>query len=136
MIEVFCDGGARGNPGPAAYGFVVQQGDIKIHEESGFLGIGTNNFAEYTALIKAFEYLSQKFMHQEVNFFLDSELVVNQMSGLFKIKSVSIRSLVVKVRELESNFKTVRYNHIPRIMNKEADKLVNIALDSQVKHGA
>lgn len=135
MIEVFCDGGARGNPGPAAYGFVVKQNGTIIHEESDFLGIGTNNFAEYTALIKALEYLTQKYHREEVNFFLDSLLVVNQMSGLYKIKSASIRELVIKVRELESNFKSVSYNHVPRSMNKEADKLVNFALDNQVKHG-
>lgn len=131
MIKVFCDGGARGNPGPSAYGFVVRINGEIVHKEFGFLGIGTNNFAEYTALIKALEYLSLKFGGEEISFYLDSQLVVNQMSGLFKIKNAGIRNQVVKVRELESNFKTVRYNHIPRSMNKEADKLVNIALDNQ-----
>lgn len=128
---MFCDGGARGNPGPSAYGFVVRINGEIVHKEFGFLGIGTNNFAEYTALIKALEYLSLKFGGEEISFYLDSQLVVNQMSGLFKIKNAGIRNQVVKVRELESNFKTVRYNHIPRSMNKEADKLVNIALDNQ-----
>lgn len=132
MINVYCDGGARGNPGPAAYGFVVYLDDKLIQKGSGYLGIATNNFAEYTAVIKALVWLKNHYQGSDIQFYLDSQLVVSQLSGLYKVKNAQIRELVFKVKSLESNFGQIRYIHVPRERNKEADKLVNLALD---KHG-
>lgn len=129
MINIFCDGGARGNPGPAAYGFVVKLDSQTIKEEGKTLGIATNNFAEYTAVIKALSWLSEEYHGQDLNFFLDSKLVVSQLSGLYKIKSAQIRSLVFEVKALENQFGQIKYTHIPREKNKEADRMVNMALD-------
>lgn len=129
MVEVFCDGGSRGNPGPSAYGFVVLKEKNVIKEGSGYLGIETNNFAEYTALIKALEWLSENCPQQVIAAMMDSQLVVSQLSGTYKIKSPKIRALVFKVRQLEPNFIKVSYLHIPREKNQHADSLVNRALD-------
>ncbi len=132
MIQIFTDGGARGNPGPAAYGFVVKKDNKIIHEQNGYIGIATNNFAEYTALIEALIWLEKHSKNERLEFFLDSQLVVSQVNGIYKVKNANIRDLIFKVRNLESNFSTIVYNHVPRIKNQEADRQVNIALD---RHG-
>lgn len=133
MIEVYCDGGARGNPGPAAYGFVVHLDHKLIKRGSGYLGIATNNFAEYTAIVKALSWAKDYYHGQNLRVYLDSQLATFQLSGLYKVKNAQIRQLVVKVRELETNFGQVSYQHVPREQNKEADALVNLALDEQLK---
>lgn len=133
MINIFCDGGARGNPGPAAYGFVVKVNETIVHKGQGFIGIATNNFAEYTAIIKALSWAKDYYHGQNLRVYLDSQLATFQLSGLYKVKNAQIRQLVVKVREVETNFGQVSYQHVPREQNKEADKLVNLVLD---KHGA
>ncbi len=133
MIEIYTDGGARGNPGPAAYGFVVFQKGKIIYRQNGYIGIATNNVAEYTAVIEALIWLSKKFKDEPLKFFMDSQLVVSQMTGVYKVKNANIRDLLVKVRQLESNFKSIAVTYIPREKNKEADWQVNLALDA---HGA
>lgn len=133
MIEVYCDGGARGNPGPAAYGFVVKKNEQVIKSGAGYLGENTNNFAEYTALIEALIWLSRGYKKNDLKVFLDSKLVVSQLSGLYKVKSPTIRELVFKVRQLEPNFGRISYHHIGRELNKEADKLVNLELDRRTQ---
>ncbi len=129
-IIIYTDGGSRGNPGQAAYGFVVKVGGKTIKEAGGTLGIATNNFAEYTAVIKALEFAKQNFKGEDLKFYMDSNLVASQLSGLFKIKNAAIRDLVFKVRQLESSFGQITYTQIPREKNKEADAQVNIALDN------
>ncbi len=129
-MQIFTDGGARGNPGPAAYGFVVKRDDQTIKEGFGRIGIATNNVAEYTAVIEAFKLLESEFKDQDLDFFVDSQLVVSQLNGKYKVKNTAIRNLVIKVRELEQSFKRVTYTHIPREKNKQADALVNLALGS------
>ena len=131
LVNVNTDGGARGNPGPAAYGFVVKKDDASIHAQGGYIGIATNNVAEYTAIVEALKYLKNKFSGQKLNFFVDSQLVASQLSGFFKVKNATIREFVFKIRELESDFSSVTYTYIPRELNKEADQQVNIALDNQ-----
>lgn len=131
MLEIYCDGGARGNPGPAAYGFVVKNNGQIIREQKEFIGIATNNVAEYTSVIAALKWLAKSYVGQDLNFFLDSQLVASQLSGLFKIKNSTIRNLVFEIQTLESEFAQIRYTHIPREKNKEADRLVNQALDRQ-----
>ena len=131
MIEVYTDGGSRGNPGKAAYGFVVyKEGEI-IKKGNGYIGIATNNYAEYTALVEAFNWLRREYESGiSVNFYLDSQLVVNQLNGLFKVKNHDIREFVLKIRGFEKTFKNITYKHVPREMNKEADAQVNLALDA------
>lgn len=130
MIKVFCDGGARGNPGPAAYGFVVKNNDETVKSRGGYIGIATNNIAEYTAIVEALKYLKENFAGQRLYFFLDSLLAASQLSGVYKVKNANISQLVFTIRELENNFSGISYKHIPREQNKEADMLVNQALDS------
>ncbi len=132
LIEIFTDGGARGNPGPAAYGFVAKADGQIVKEGAGYLGIATNNFAEYTAVIEALEFAKGKFAGQDLKFYMDSQLVASQLSGLFKIKNAAIRELVFKIRGLESSFGQITYTHVPREKNKEADRLVNLALDGEI----
>lgn len=132
MIKVFCDGGARGNPGPAAYGFVVYKDNQAVKKGNGYIGIATNNTAEYTAIIGALIWLKNHYQRQDLQFYLDSKLAVSQLSGLYKIKNANIRNLIFKIRELETEFGQINYQHIPREQNKEADKMVNLALDRQL----
>lgn len=134
-LFVFCDGGARGNPGPAAIGFVVKDDSGKILRKCGkFIGQATNNVAEYQAVIEALKWIASSIKHQTSNiqFFLDSRLVVNQLNGLFKIKDKNLRQLIVKVRQLEQEVGgNVSYHLIKREKNQEADRLVNETLDRQ-----
>jgi|SRR3989344_142667 len=132
MLNIFCDGGARGNPGPAAYGFVIKENGKTIKKEGKTLGIATNNFAEYTAVIEALKWLLDGYEGQDLNFFLDSQLVASQLSGIYKVKNAQIRELVLKVKNLETSFGQIKYMYIPREQNKEADAMVNRALDSEL----
>lgn len=135
QLSVFCDGGARGNPGPAAIGFVVKGDSGKILKKCGkFIGRSTNNVAEYQAVIESLKWIKTGIQHPVSNlqFFLDSRLVVNQLNGLFKIKNNKLRQLVVKVRQLEQEVGgNVSYHLIERSKNQEADQLVNETLDNQ-----
>ena len=132
MIHAFSDGGSRNNPGHAAWGFVIKVDNITIHSEGGYIGIATNNIAEYTALIKALEWLEMNKKNENIDFFLDSNLIVSQLNGIFKVKNADIREFVLKARQLEPSFKKITYTHIPREKNKEADALVNQALDNHL----
>jgi len=132
-LYVFTDGGARGNPGPAAVGFIIKDDQGKVlTQQAKFIGKTTNNVAEYTAVIEALKWLGQNFsifQFSNCQFFLDSKLVVNQLNGLFKIKNKNLRNLVVEVRKLEQEIGgNVFYNFIPREKNRKADFLVNFAL--------
>lgn len=131
-MQIHTDGGARGNPGPAAYGFVVRSDGKIVKEGMGYIGIATNNFAEYTAVVEALKFLKKSHGAQKLEFFLDSQLVVSQLNGIYKVKNSTIRELIMKVRELEPKFKSVSYSFVPREKNKDADRLVNIALDTAV----
>ena len=132
-LVVFADGGSRGNPGPAAIGFVVKDENGKTLAEKGKrIGRETNNVAEYTAVIEALKWLVGEFRVKElqVNFFLDSQLVVNQLNGLYKIKNANLRNLIIKVRQLERAISgNVSYQYISRERNQEADSLLNQSLD-------
>ncbi len=133
-LFIYTDGGARGNPGPAAIGVVIknEKGEV-ISKISQTIGHNTNNYAEYSAVITALNWLKDSNMKTDtdrISFFLDSTLVVNQLNGLFKVKENSLRVLVFKVRELENAVGgNVSYAYIPREKNQEADLLVNEALD-------
>ena len=136
-FQVFSDGGARGNPGPAAIGVVIKTENGKIVGQiSKLIGVTTNNEAEYKGLITALEFLSQKKEQlglsptTEIKFFLDSNLIVNQVNGLYKVKNSRLREFLYKVREMEQSIPAIIiYTLIPREKNYEADLLVNQALD-------
>ena len=132
---VHTDGGARGNPGPAAVGVVIRDDTRKILREFGKrIGDVTNNVAEYTAVkeaLKAMKSLEFRVKNEklEIYFYLDSVLVVNQLNGLFKIKDPTLRSLATDIRILEQEVGgSVHYTTIPREQNNRADFLVNQAL--------
>jgi len=130
-LIIFTDGGALNNPGPAASAFVVYQDNKIVHQDSLALGSATNNFAEYTAVVKAFEWLikNKPVETEKINFFSDSNLMVNQLNGLFKIKNSAIREFVLKIRSLEQELNLpVTYQYIPREKNTLADSLVKKAL--------
>lgn len=137
FLEIFTDGGARGNPGPAAVGYVVKDEKGKVLAEKGeYLGKATNNIAEYQAVVKALEWLkaNQEIVsdRERINFFIDSQLVVNQLNGLFKVKNAGLRNSVVEVRQLEREVRSpIHYQHVSREKNKEADSLVNQVLDQR-----
>lgn len=134
-LRVYCDGGARGNPGPAASAFIVVSPDGKILVKKGvFIGETTNNIAEYKAVLFALEWLLDSRYSGEVIFFLDSQLVVNQMTGKFKIKNKNLLDIVFKIKSLEKKFKgKIFYKSIPREQNKITDLLVNKTLNTAGK---
>jgi len=129
-IIMYVDGGARGNPGPAAYAVVVQTAEGKpVATLSKFLGHSTNNVAEYEGLLAALEYaLKHRYLRLRVR--SDSELLVRQMKGLYKVKSVDLKPLHAQARQMIAQLKAFSIDHIPRAQNREADGLVNQALDA------
>jgi len=129
-VRLFTDGGARGNPGPAAIGGVLYQGSKKINTFSEYIGETTNNQAEYQALIKGLK-LALASDIQELTCYLDSELVVKQLNKEYKVKDVGLSKLFVKAWNLVIKFKKISFHHVRRELNKEADALVNQALDSR-----
>lgn len=130
MYNIYSDGGARGNPGPAAIGFVVYEKDKEIHKDKKFIGEQTNNYAEYFAVIDAMNYCINNNLHTcEIKFFLDSQLVVKQLNKEYKIKDENLKKMAKTIFTLLNKFTYVSFTHIPRADNKAADKLVNEALD-------
>lgn len=128
-LIIYSDGGARGNPGPAGIGAVIYDEEKNIvHEISEYLGETTNNQAEYRAVIAAIEKLKE-FEVEELNFFLDSELVVKQLNGQYKVKNAGLAPLFVKINNARQSFKKVTFSHVRREYNKEADALANKAMD-------
>jgi len=131
------DGGARGNPGPAAIGAVIiAEPGIKTYRISRKIGSTTNNDAEYQAVLAALVFLKDSknilgiYEKTVINFYSDSTLIVNQINGLFKIKQPLFKEYFLKIRYLEQEIKAnIYYRTIPREKNTEADKLVNQALD-------
>ena len=128
-IIVHTDGGSRGNPGPAAAGFVLDDVDgHRLLAKAFFLGETTNNVAEYIALVKALE-AARKLGAEHVTVYTDSELMVRQLSGVYKVKSETIRPLFEHVNALRSQFDSCLVRHVLREKNKDADRIVNRALD-------
>ena len=128
-VIVNCDGGSRGNPGKSALGVVIKTSKGEIIEEIGeYLGIQTNNYAECMAVVKALEVLREKDLFK-ARFYLDSELVVKQINGEYKIKSENIAHLHQRIKELSKGME-LTFSHVYRKDNTEADRLVNKVLDS------
>ncbi|HTW96189.1 MAG TPA: ribonuclease HI family protein [Candidatus Methylomirabilis sp.] len=131
-LIIHTDGGARGNPGPAAIGAVLRDEKGKLIEEiSEYIGETTNNQAEYRAVIAALE-AAKKLGALELEFFLDSELVVKQLKREYKVRDKDLAPLFMKIYNGSMSFKKVTFKHVPREENREADRLVNLALDEKV----
>ena len=131
-IFVYTDGGSRGNPGPSGIGILITDENRNIIYKHGeYIGEATNNQAEYTALIKALKNASQHF-HGEASCFSDSELMVRQLTGKYKVKNSGIKKLFLKVKKLEKKFEKISYTHVYR-ENRNivvVDMLLNEALDN------
>ena len=132
------DGGSRNNPGPAAIGVYATSENKEVFSISEYLGIATNNEAEYQGVIFALNYLKDNNVHaSSVTFVLDSELIVKQITGVYKVKQEHLQTLKTKVLVLISELtekeqiKKISFVNVLREKNKEADRLVNQALDSQ-----
>jgi probable phosphoglycerate mutase len=129
MIRAYIDGGARGNPGPAGYGVRVEDADGNLIEELyGPLGIATNNVAEYSGLLAALKWAVDH-GHSDVHIRADSELLVKQMRGEYKIKNPGLQPLAARARLLMMELGRVTFEHVRREFNKEADRLSNLAMD-------
>ena len=128
--KLFTDGGARGNPGPAAYGYVLETDDgtvLAAHGEK--IGVATNNVAEYRALIAGLERAVELAL-PEVEVVSDSELLVKQMTGVYRVKNEALRELSLEAAQLARRIGRVTYTAVRREHNELADRLVNEALDS------
>ena len=129
MITAYFDGGARANPGPAGYGvYIVDAGGQVLAELSGSLGIATNNIAEYNGLIVALQWAVD---HNVTSIAIkgDSQLVIEQMRGNYKVKNEGLKPLYLKARMLVMQIGDVRFEHVRREFNKEADRLSNVGMD-------
>ena len=138
-VTISADGASSGNPGPAAIGATIKDKQGKLVARiSRDIGIATNNQAEYQAIIFALKKVRLLFgkkpaKKMEIELFSDSELIINQLNRRYKIKEEDLQSLFIKVWNLTLDFKQVIFKHIVRVKNKEADYLVNQALDEQEK---
>ena len=137
-LNIYTDGGARGNPGPSAFGvYIADSSNKKIAGFGKTIGMATNNVAEYKAVIEALTWIieNKKDLAKtaKIYFFLDSKLVCSQIIGIFKVKNADLRNLLFDVRNCEAqiNF-PIYYKYIPREQNTKADGFVNMALDGQV----
>lgn len=124
----YTDGASRGNPGIAGCGAHIISPQQEEHGFKRFLGTKTNNQAEYEAVILALEHLT-RFKADHVTIRADSELMVKQMNGEYKVKNSNILPLYTQVKDLTKNFTTIHFEHVRREFNKEADKLANEAID-------
>jgi len=140
-FTLYSDGASRGNPGPASCAAILYAGDDKtpLLQEGRSLGRTTNNVAEYNGVILGLELLTGHLTKEqilpsavELNIRLDSELIVNQLLGKYKVKHESMKPLFEKVRSILASFQSLQIEHIRREFNKEADRLANQVLDSQV----
>lgn len=129
----YIDGGSRGNPGPAAYGVVIRTPDGKeLAELAQYLGRQTNNFAEYSGLIAALEYAQEQNL-PGLKVFSDSELMVKQMRGEYRVKDPTLKTLHARAKELARMLAYFSIQHVLRSSNRHADGLVNQALDAEEK---
>jgi len=133
---IFTDGGARGNPGPAAIGVIIKGEDIGKKEYGEFIGVATNNVAEYKAVIFGLRKLKQligkdKAAQSTVHVNADSELLVRQMNSEYKVKEEGIQELFMELWNLRMDFGKIDFAHVLREENKEADRMVNYALDRE-----
>lgn len=130
-LKINTDGGSRGNPGPSAIGVVIRDNDDEIVFAKGkYIGETTNNIAEYQALIWALE-KAVEIGGTEIECLIDSELLVKQLKGEYKVKNEELAKKFIQIHNLQLKFKKIEYKHVYRENNKEADALVNKALDNR-----
>jgi len=134
MLRIYSDGGARGNPGPSAFAVVVCKDDKIIHQHSEYIGINTNNAAEYRGLIYAAGYAIDS-GEDEVEFVMDSKLVIEQMKGAYKVRSKNLMDMYLDIKAMVSNIRSVKFRHVRRSdkMIAVADALLNRTMDDNVK---
>lgn len=127
------DGASKGNPGPSSYGYIIKnRGGAIVHQEGELIGVTTNNVAEYTAVVKALEYIVKRFFRKaphKIEIVADSKLVVEQLSGRYRIKSPNLLPLFDKIKTLEIEAGTVFYRSVPRAENFIADRLANLPFE-------
>jgi len=129
--KLYTDGGSRGNPGPSAAAFVICKMDDVVVEKTGkYLGIVTNNQAEYQALCTGLA-RAEEIGVDTLHVMMDSELIIKQMNGLYKVKSPDLLALHMRAKQLSTKFKSIDFTHILRAFNNQADAEVNRVLDSQ-----
>lgn len=128
-LKVFADGGSRGNPGSSGGGFAVYRNGEVVLSGSEYFGEKTNNQAEYLALRLALRQVYDRFGNVSLECFMDSELVVKQMRGQYKVKSPNVAALHEEVKRIASQFKSFTISHVPRSQNQLADRLANEAMD-------
>jgi ribonuclease HI len=137
-LVLHTDGGARGNPGPAAIGVVIEvekDGQTELVGEIGeTIGVASNNVAEYRAIIRGLEE-AERLGASTVTCLLDSQLVVEQLNGNYRVRSEDMKPLHARVTELRQRFALVSFQHVRREQNQEADRLVNEALDGKRRPG-
>ncbi len=135
-VRIFTDGGARGNPGPAGAGAVLYEfddnGNKKIVAEiSEYLGTATNNQAEYEAIVLAIK-KAKELGYNAIEMFMDSELAVKQLNNEYKVKNSELAKKFLEIYNLKQSFREISFAHVRRVLNEEADILVNKAIDANV----
>jgi len=134
-ISAHCDGGARGNPGPSGFGAFIQNADGAVLAElSQFLGIQTNNFAEYSGLLAALDFALSN-GHRRLRVVSDSELMVKQIQGKYQVKSPILRPLYDQAKKKIAQLEGFEITHALRHKNKDADRLANQAMDRGMRRG-
>lgn len=136
-IHIYTDGGSRGNPGPSALGvYITDEKGSVIAKIGKRLGVTTNNIAEYSAILAGLAYVlgnKDNLSPESINFFMDSQLAYSQLIGIYKVKNDGIRQLMFEIRKKEAELAIpIYYAHIPREENKNADAMVNLALDNKL----
>jgi ribonuclease HI len=132
-LIIYTDGGSRGNPGPSALGvYITDTAGKVVLEHSRYLGETTNNQAEYRAIVDGLEH-AEKLGAQEVDMRMDSELAVKQLNRVYRVRDAGLAELYIKVSNLITRFKKVTFTHVRREYNKEADRLVNLAIDNHLR---
>jgi ribonuclease HI len=131
LLEVNIDGASRGNPGLSAIGIMVKNNETILMEHAEFLGIRTNNQAEYEALKRALEICNQ--LDKEITILSDSELLVNQRNSKYRLRNQQLKIISREISDLEKNFDKIEYKHISREKNNKADRLANKALNEYLK---
>lgn len=135
-LKLYTDGGARDNPGEAGCGFVIIEGlpgAEKILKKCGkYLGQATNNQAEYMGVIEGLRWINKNLPHNnQITIYMDSNLVVQQLNGVFKVKTAHLKSLWTDAHNLLKKFISFKIEHIPRDENSQADELANLAMDNR-----
>lgn len=130
-VKLYGDGGSRGNPGPSAYGFaILDMNDNVLFKKGQYIGVTTNNQAEYKAVLFGLEEAKKQGV-KKIEVYLDSQLVVNQMNGSYKVRNQDLLPIYSSIKGLLKDFENISFTHVPRELNKLADSMVNEALDAQ-----